>query len=114
MNSINENNLWLNAIPEIARPNQRENNHISGKTTSTIGRLAKEIKLLKHTIRTFRKEKAYKYDIKKAEVLLDRLKSDLYELQRNRDSWYRNTEISYISKVALENIYIDFATRLNL
>nr|DAU19603.1 MAG TPA: hypothetical protein [Crassvirales sp.] len=115
MNSINENNLdWFRPIPEIVIPNQRENNRISGKTTATIGRLAKEIKLLKHTIKTFRKEKAYKYDIKKAEILLDKLKSDLYELQRNKNSWFKNTEIGYISRTALENIYIDFAARLNL
>lgn len=112
--SFIDENIWFAPIPDCMRINQRENNRISGKTTETIGRLAKEIKLLKRTIKTFKKEKAYKYDIKKAEILLDSLKASFYELQRSKNLWLNNTELSYISKAALENIYIDFVARLNL
>ena len=115
MSFINENNIdWYAPISNSMRSLLRENNRISGKTIENIGRLAKEIKLLKRTIKTFRKEKAYTIDIKQAEILLDNLKANLYELYRKRNLYRRNTELSYISKISLENIYIDFAERLNL
>lgn len=91
MSFIDENNIdWYRPIPDWMRSLQRENNRISGKTTETIGRLAKEIKLLKRTIKTFRKEKAYTIDIEQAEILLDNLKANLYELSRSKDIWFKN------------------------
>lgn len=88
--SFIDENIWFASIPDRMRINQRENNRISGKTTETLGRLAKEIKLLKRTIKTFRKEKAYTIDIKQAEIMLDRLKDDFSLLSFNRDFWFKN------------------------
>lgn len=88
--SFIDENIRFAPIPDRMRINQRENNRISGKTTETLGRLAKEIKLLKRTIKTFRKEKAYTIDIKQAEIMLDRLKNDFSLLSFNRDFWFKN------------------------
>nr|DAG99782.1 MAG TPA: hypothetical protein [Crassvirales sp.] len=88
--SFIDENIWFVPIPDCMRINQRENNRISGKTTETLGRLAKEIKLLKRTIKTFRKEKAYTIDIKQAEIMLDRLKDDFSSLSFNRNFWFKN------------------------
>ena len=88
--SFIDENIWFAPIPDRMRINQRENNRISGKTTETLRRLAKEIKLLKRTIKTFRKEKAYTIDIKQAEIMLDRLKNDFSLLSFNRDFWFKN------------------------
>jgi hypothetical protein len=98
--SFIDENIWFAPIPDCMRSNQRENNRISGKTTETLGRLAKEIKLLKHTIKTFRKEKAYKIDIKQAEILLDNLKANLYELYCGKSHWCNNTRLFRIEEDA--------------
>lgn len=94
--SFIDENIWFATIPDMMRINQRENNRISGKTTKTLGRLAKEIKLLKRTIKTFRKEKAYKIDIKQAEIMLDGLKNDFSLLSFYRDFWFKNMSHSRI------------------
>lgn len=96
--SFIDENIWFAPIPDCMRINQRENNRISGKTTETIGRLAKEIKLLKRTIKTFKKEKAYKIDIKQAEILLDNLKANLYELYYGKSHWCNNTRLFRIEE----------------
>lgn len=99
MSFINENNIdWYAPISNSMRSLLRENNHISGKTIENIGRLAKEIKLLKRTIKTFRKEKAYKIDIKQAEILLDNLKANLYELYCGKSHWCNNTRLFRIEE----------------
>lgn len=101
MSSINENNIdWYAPISNSMRSLLRENNRISGKTIENIGRLAKEIKLLKRTIKTFRKEKAYKIDIKQAEILLDNLKANLYELYCGKSHWCNNTRFFRIEEDA--------------
>lgn len=101
--SFIDENIWFASIPDHMRINQRENNRISGKTTETLGRLAKEIKLLKRTIKTFRKEKAYTIDIKQAEIMLDRLKDDFSLLSFNRDFWFKN-----MNNFRIDNDYMKY------
>lgn len=57
-------------------------------------RLAKEIKILKKTIKSFKKESAYIIDIKQAEILLDELKEEQSLLLHRRDM-YRNLSIDW-------------------
>lgn len=101
--SFIDENIWFAPIPDCMRSLQRENNRISGKTTETLGRLAKEIKLLKRTIKTFRKEKAYAIDIKQAEIMLDRLKNDFSLLSFNRDFWFKN-----MNNFRIDNDYMKY------
>ena len=53
------------------------NNSTLDKNTVIIGKLSKEIKILKRTIKEFRKNKVYPFDIRIAEEELFRLKGNL-------------------------------------
>lgn len=64
MNSINENNRY-------------DTDSTLDKDAEIIGKLSKEIKILKKTIKQFRKNKVYSLDIKRTEEELYRLKSNL-------------------------------------
>lgn len=70
-------------------------------------RLAKEIKILKKTIKSFKKEGVYTIDIKQAEILLDELKEEQSVLLHIRDT-YRNLSIdwykAFLSNLVFENL----------
>ena len=68
-------------------------------------RLAKEIKILKKTIKSFKKEGAYTIDIKQAEILLNELKEE-QSFSLYRREVYRNLSIDWY-KAFLQNPLFD-------
>jgi hypothetical protein len=90
----------------IDENNMEDTDSTLDKDAEIIGKLSKEIKILKKTIKQFRKNKTYSLDIKKAEKELYRLKDNLSYHRLDKKYKFLNMMMA----APLPNFRIDYIT----